>query len=67
LPHHTPLIGTLVIAIVLAFILGTAANWLRISPLVGYVLAGVPVGPFTRATSRIGRSPPISPRSASSS
>ena len=47
MPHHTPLIGTLVIAIVLAFILGAAANRLRISPLVGYVLAGVLVGPFT--------------------
>jgi monovalent cation:H+ antiporter-2, CPA2 family len=47
MPHHTPLIGTLVIAIVLAFILGTVANRLRISPLVGYVLAGVLVGPFT--------------------
>jgi monovalent cation:H+ antiporter-2, CPA2 family len=47
MPHHTPLIGTLVIAIVLAFILGAGANRLRISPLVGYVLAGVLVGPFT--------------------
>jgi monovalent cation:H+ antiporter-2, CPA2 family len=47
MPHHTPLIGTLVIAIVFAFILGAAANRLRISPLVGYVLAGVLVGPFT--------------------
>jgi CPA2 family monovalent cation:H+ antiporter-2 len=47
MPHYTPLIGTLVIAIVLAFILGAAANRLRTSPLVGYVLAGVLVGPFT--------------------
>jgi len=47
MPHHTPLIGTLVIALVLAFLLGTAANRLRISPLVGYLLAGVLVGPFT--------------------
>src|SRR5712691_1768661 len=47
MPHHTPLIGTLVIAIVLAFLLGAAANRLRISPLVGYLLAGVLVGPFT--------------------
>src|SRR5258708_18464298 len=47
MPHHTPLIGTLVIAIVLAFILGAGANRLQISPLVGYVLAGVLVGPFT--------------------
>src|ERR1700681_3859963 len=41
MPHYTPLIGTLVIAIVLAFLLVAAANRLRISPLVGYVLAGV--------------------------
>ena len=47
MPHHTPLIGTLVIALVLAFLLGAAANRVRISPLVGYVLAGVLVGPFT--------------------
>ena len=33
MPHHTPLIGTLVIAIMLAFILGAGANRLRISPL----------------------------------
>ncbi|HXY89821.1 MAG TPA: YbaL family putative K(+) efflux transporter [Xanthobacteraceae bacterium] len=47
MPHHTPLIGTLVIALVLAFLLGAAANRLRISPLIGYLLAGVLVGPFT--------------------
>ncbi|HLL27527.1 MAG TPA: YbaL family putative K(+) efflux transporter [Xanthobacteraceae bacterium] len=47
MPHHTPLIATLVIALVLAFLMGAAANRLRISPIVGYVLAGVLVGPFT--------------------
>src|SRR5882672_9836449 len=41
------LIATLVGGIGLAFILGTIANRLRISPLVGYLLAGVVVGPFT--------------------
>jgi CPA2 family monovalent cation:H+ antiporter-2 len=46
LPHH-PLIATLVIGIVLAFVLGAAANRFRISPLVGYLLAGVAVGPYT--------------------
>src|SRR5260370_14740898 len=46
--HHTPpLIATIVAGIGLAFILGTIANRLRISPLVGYLLAGVAVGPFT--------------------
>lgn len=47
MPHHTPLIGTIVAGLVLAFLFGTAANRLRISPLVGYLLAGVIVGPYT--------------------
>src|SRR5215510_927982 len=47
MPHHTPLIATIVVALVLAFVLGAIANRLRLSPLVGYLLAGVAVGPFT--------------------
>src|SRR6266851_2507873 len=47
MPHTAPLIATIVVGIGLAFILGTVANRLRISPLVGYLLAGVAVGPFT--------------------
>ena len=45
--HTTPLITTIVGGLVLAFILGMIANRLRISPLVGYLLAGVLAGPFT--------------------
>lgn len=45
--HATPLINTIVGGLVLAFLLGIAANRLRISPLVGYLAAGVLVGPFT--------------------
>ena len=45
--HATPLITTIVGGLVLAFILGMIANKLRISPLVGYLLAGVLSGPFT--------------------
>ncbi len=45
--HATPLITTIVSGLVLAFILGMIANKLRISPLVGYLLAGVLAGPFT--------------------
>ncbi|MBP0491903.1 YbaL family putative K(+) efflux transporter [Roseomonas indoligenes] len=45
--HHTPLIATIALGLVLAFIFGMAANRLKISPLVGYLLAGVAVGPFT--------------------
>ena len=47
MPHDTPLIAAIVGGIVLAFLLGAAAHRLRISPLVGYLLAGVVVGPFT--------------------
>ncbi|MCL4767049.1 MAG: Kef family K(+) transporter [Hyphomicrobiaceae bacterium] len=47
MPHHTPLIGTIVVGLVLAFLLGAVANRLRVSPLVGYLLAGVLVGPYT--------------------
>jgi CPA2 family monovalent cation:H+ antiporter-2 len=47
MPHTSSLIATIVVGIGLAFILGTLANRLRISPLVGYLLAGVAVGPFT--------------------
>jgi monovalent cation:H+ antiporter-2, CPA2 family len=47
MPHHTPLIGMIVAGIVLAFVLGAVANRLRVSPLVGYLLAGVAVGPYT--------------------
>jgi len=46
-PHNTPLIAAIVGGIVLAFLLGAVAHRLRISPLVGYLLAGVVVGPFT--------------------
>ena len=45
--HATPLITTIGGGLVLAFILGMIANKLRISPLVGYLLAGVLSGPFT--------------------
>ncbi|PLR39327.1 Kef family K(+) transporter [Chimaeribacter coloradensis] len=45
--HSTPLITTLVGGLVLAFLLGMLANRLRISPLVGYLTAGVLAGPFT--------------------
>ena len=45
--HDTPLISTLVTGLVLAFILGAVAQRIRISPLVGYLLAGILIGPFT--------------------
>ncbi|MFT3965316.1 MAG: YbaL family putative K(+) efflux transporter [Sphingobium sp.] len=47
MPHETPLIATIVGGLVLAFILGAVAFRLRLSPLIGYLLAGVLVGPWT--------------------
>jgi len=47
MPHHTPLIATIVVGLTAAFIFGAVAQRLRVSPLVGYLLAGVLVGPFT--------------------
>jgi len=43
----SPLIAVIVISLGLAFVLGTAAQRLKLPPLVGYLLAGVAVGPFT--------------------
>lgn len=45
--QHMPLISTIVMGLVLAFALGAIAQRLRTSPLVGYLLAGVLIGPAT--------------------
>jgi CPA2 family monovalent cation:H+ antiporter-2 len=45
--HDSPLISIIVIGLTLAFVFGAIANRLKISLLVGYLLAGVVVGPFT--------------------
>lgn len=45
--EHTPLIATIVGGLVLAFVFGMLANRLRMPPLVGYLIAGVVVGPYT--------------------
>jgi len=45
--HQTPLIATIAAGLMLAFIFGLIAHRLRIQPLVGYLLAGVMVGPYT--------------------
>lgn len=45
--HPLPLITTLVGSLLLAFIFGMIAHRLRISPMVGYLLAGILSGPFT--------------------
>jgi CPA2 family monovalent cation:H+ antiporter-2 len=45
--HSSELLKTIAIALPAAFVGGIAARWLRLPTLVGYLLAGVAVGPFT--------------------
>jgi len=45
--HNTSLIAILVAGFGLAFIFGALAQRLRMSPLVGYLVAGIIAGPFT--------------------
>lgn len=47
MPHDTTLIGTVVAGLGVAFLMGALAHRLRISPIAGYLLAGILVGPFT--------------------
>lgn len=47
MPHDTPLIATISIGLALAFALGLLAQRLRLPPIVGYLVAGIVVGPFT--------------------
>lgn len=51
----TPLISTIAVGLVLAFLLGILANRLRISPLVGYLVAGFWWGRLPQVLSRIPR------------
>jgi CPA2 family monovalent cation:H+ antiporter-2 len=44
---QAPLLTTFAAAFVLAFLLGALANRLKISPIVGYLIAGIIVGPYT--------------------
>jgi len=45
--HDTDLINIVAVGLAVAFVLGALANRLRMSPLVGYLVAGIIVGPFT--------------------
>ncbi len=47
MPHDTDLIDIIAVGLAVAFVLGAIANRFKLSPLVGYLLAGVLVGPFT--------------------
>ncbi|MCW5714073.1 MAG: Kef family K(+) transporter [Bauldia sp.] len=45
--HDIPLILTVVVGLGLAFVLGTIAHRFKAPPLVGYLIAGVLIGPYT--------------------
>ncbi len=45
--EHASLLLTLALGFVMAFALGFTANRLRLPPLVGYLVAGILIGPFT--------------------
>jgi len=47
MPHAVPLIATIAIGLGLALILGVVASRLKLPPLVGYLLAGILIGPWT--------------------
>ena len=47
MPHSVNLINTIAAALGLALVLGFVASRLRLPALVGYLLAGVVIGPFT--------------------
>lgn len=45
--HESPLVLNVAVALAIAVAGGFAASWLRQSPILGYLLAGVLIGPFT--------------------
>ncbi len=47
MPHETALITTVAAAFVFAFAFGLVASRLRMPPLIGYLLAGMMMGPYT--------------------
>src|SRR5512147_92835 len=47
MPHSTTLLATIAAGLGFAFVCGLLAQRLRLPPLVGYLVAGIAVGPFT--------------------
>ncbi|MFO7478175.1 MAG: YbaL family putative K(+) efflux transporter [Methyloceanibacter sp.] len=47
MPHYAPLITTVVVALALAWLLAAVMQRFRLPLLVGYLLAGIILGPFT--------------------
>lgn len=45
--HDLPLVSTIAISFTAAFVCGLIAAKLRLSPIVGYLIAGIMIGPFT--------------------
>ena len=45
--HVPPLVSTIAIGLVLAFAFGVLAHRFKLPPLVGYLVAGIVIGPFT--------------------
>jgi CPA2 family monovalent cation:H+ antiporter-2 len=45
--HGLPLISTITLGFTAAFVCGVIASKLRFSPIVGYLIAGIIIGPFT--------------------
>lgn len=45
--HDLSLISTIAAAFTAAWVLGLLTQWLRLSPIVGYLLAGILIGPHT--------------------
>ncbi len=47
MPHDTPLIAILAVGLGLAFVMGLVAQRLRLPPIIGYLVTGIIIGPFT--------------------
>jgi CPA2 family monovalent cation:H+ antiporter-2 len=45
--HHTPLLSTIAVGLVAAFAFGYLGQRVKLSPIVGYLVAGMLIGPFT--------------------
>jgi CPA2 family monovalent cation:H+ antiporter-2 len=45
--HELPLVSTIAASFAVAWVLGIITHKLRLSPIVGYMLAGIVVGPYT--------------------
>ncbi|WP_437186008.1 cation:proton antiporter [Planctomicrobium sp. SH668] len=45
--HDLPLITTIASAFFFAWLFGLLTQWMRLSPIVGYLIAGVVIGPYT--------------------